>query len=80
MTEKYQTGRFPVQEFNEVKRLNPFWSDFICFAEVIKSRNFLSIRTIKKYFVQLVDKNDFAKSEKGQIIKNLIRLSREANK
>ena len=70
------TGKFPFQEFNETKRKNPFWSDYICFAETVKDRKFLSVRTIKKYFDILVDKNGYAKSEKHQVLEHLIKLSK----
>ena len=70
-----QTGKFPLQEFNETRRLNPFWSDYICFAETIKNRKLLSGRTIKKYFEKLVDKYDYEKSEKHQVLRHLINLS-----
>jgi len=70
-----QTGKFPIKEFEETKRLNPCWSDHTCFAETVWDRKFLSEKTIKKYFHILVDKNEYAEDEKSEVIKYLIALS-----
>ena len=70
-----QTGKFPTKEFEETKRLNPYWSDHTCFAETVWNRRFLSSKTIKKYFDILVDKDEYAQDEKSQVIKHLIGLS-----
>lgn len=69
-------SKFPLQEFNETKRLNPYWSDYICFAEIVIRRKNLHARTIKRYFEQLVDKEDYAKPDKRQILNFLISSSR----
>ena len=70
-----KTGNFPMVEFQETKRMNPLWSDYICFAETIKSRQNLSSKTIKKYFNVCVDKDDYTKSEKSAVLQHLINLS-----
>ncbi|MGD0576506.1 MAG: hypothetical protein ABSA74_00310 [Candidatus Staskawiczbacteria bacterium] len=75
-----QTANFPINEFNETKRLNPRWSDYICFAETIKGRKSLSTKTIKRYFDICVDKEDYAKSEKPAVLKYLIDLSEGVSK
>lgn len=72
-------ARFPIKEFEESKRLNIFWSDYICFAEIVRGRNNLSKRTIRKSFDQLVDKSNYSKEDKAQIINFLFQLSKNTS-
>ena len=52
--------------FDDTK-MNPFWSSYICFAESIKHRNFTS-RIITKWFNRLVEKDDYFRADKQQIL------------
>ena len=61
------------RRFNNITRLNPYWSSYICFTEAIKEQCF-SKRTITNYFNKLVEKDDYDKVDKKQIIKHLISL------
>ena len=70
-----KTNRFAEQEFITTMCLNPYWSSFICFAETIWEKNGLSKRTINKAFKKLVDKNDYSKRDRSQILKQLFLLS-----
>jgi len=70
-----KTGKFPTIEFQEISRLNPAWSSWICFCEAIKRRGNLSKRTVKKYFEKLVEKEDYAVSEKRQLIDYLYSIA-----
>ena len=63
---------FPVIEYENIKKLNPYWSDFTCFAETVKDKPQLHPRTIRKYFNKLVDKDDYAQEDKNEIMKFLI--------
>ena len=62
------------RRFNNVAEKNPVWSSYICFAEAIKGRGF-SKQTIHRWFQKLVDKNDYARSEKKAILAHLDGLS-----
>ena len=62
------------RRFNNVAEKNPSWSSYICFAEAIREQGF-SRQTIHRWFQKLVDKNDYAKSEKKEILANLEGLS-----
>ncbi len=62
------------RRFNNISKKNPYWSSYLCFAETIKNRDF-SLRTIKKHFNQLVEKDDYSKKEKKEIINYLYQLS-----
>jgi hypothetical protein len=53
--------------FNKVRERNPYWSDYICFAEAVRGKKF-SWKTIVRHFNSLVDRNDYAKSEKKDIL------------
>jgi hypothetical protein len=61
--------------FNKIRNENPFWSDYTCFAEAVHGRKF-SRKTIIRNFNSLVDKEDYAKSEKKEIIEHLTELSK----
>jgi hypothetical protein len=61
--------------FNRIRSENPYWSDYICFAEAVRGRRF-SRKTIIRNFNSLVDKEDYAKSEKKEIIDFLVELSK----
>ena len=71
-----QTTNFPVAEFENTKRMNPCWSTWTCFAEIIKGRSGISKRIITRYFDRLIDKDDYAKSEKSQLINYLEELKK----
>ena len=62
------------RKFNNIAEKNPNKSSYICFAEAIKGQNF-SKQTIHRWFQKLVDKNDYAKSEKKEILAQLEKIS-----
>jgi hypothetical protein len=70
-----KNARFPIYEFNEIQRLNPYWSSWICFTEVIWKRNNLSKRIINRYFDKLVEKDDYAKKDRKSLLSQLYALS-----
>jgi hypothetical protein len=61
--------------FDKVRESNPLWSDYICFAEAVRGKKF-SRKTIFGHFNSLVDKSDYAKSEKKDILRFLAELSK----
>jgi predicted RNA-binding protein YlxR (DUF448 family) len=61
--------------FNKIKERNPLWSDYICFSEAVRGKKF-SRKTIARHFNSLVDKGDYAKSEKKEILRFLVELSK----
>jgi len=61
--------------FKRIRAENPYWSSLLCFAEAIRGRNF-SRRTILRNFNALVDKEDYAKKEKKEIVEFLTGLSK----
>lgn len=60
--------------FTNIRNKNPYWSDYICFAEAIKSRGFTR-PIISRHFSKLVDQDDYDKKDKNQIIQFLVSLS-----
>ena len=62
------------RRFNNISQLNPYWSSYVCFTEAVKDQNF-SQRIISKYFNTLVEKDDYNKRDKKELIKNLLSLS-----
>lgn len=58
---------------NTVKR-NPYWSSYTCFAEALAGQKF-SKQTLHRWFQKLVDKDDYARQEKREILKHLIALT-----
>lgn len=65
--------------FNKIKKENPYWSDYLCFAETVKGRKF-SRQTIIRYFNRLVDKDEYARGDKKSLLKELLKLSQEDRK
>jgi len=68
---------FPSQLFYDTQRLNPHWSSFICFGEVIENKKYLHRPTITKWFNKLVDKDDYSKNDKGEVLGFLFGLVKE---
>lgn len=66
-----KNARFPIYKVKEIQRLNPCWSSYVCFCEALSNTTNISVRTLKKYFDLLIDKDDYSKSDKGQIVKYL---------
>ncbi len=60
--------------FEKIKRKNPYWSGYTCFALAISGKGF-SKRTISRYFNKLVDKGDYSREEKKEVLEGLFRLS-----
>ena len=70
------SARFPIYKFDSIKKENPYWSSYICFAEAIKESKNITTRTLKKYFNILVDKDDYCETEKNGIIEHLKSLKK----
>lgn len=60
--------------FNQVSAKYPLWSSYICFAEAITSQRF-SRSIIHRWFQKLVDKDDYARSEKRAVLEHLENLT-----
>lgn len=60
--------------FNNIEVKHPFWSSYICFAQAVTGMGF-SRPVIYKWFRELVDKNDYAKSDERKLIDHLDGLS-----
>jgi hypothetical protein len=61
--------------FNKIRSENPYWSDYTCFAEAVRGRKF-SKKTIIRNFNSLVDKENYEKNEKREIIEHLVEISK----
>jgi len=61
--------------FINTKQLNPYWSDFTCFTETIKHKDF-GHRVLSRWFNILVDEEDYYKGDRREILSFL----RELNK
>lgn len=62
------------RRFNAIKEKNPGWADHICFSEAIRGKKF-KVQTISRNFHKIVDKDDFSRREKKQILEHLFSLS-----
>ena len=62
--------------FNKIRSENPFWSDYTCFAVAICGRRFPR-KTIIRNFNSLVDREEYARSEKREIVGYLAELSKK---
>ena len=64
------------RRFEYIQKRNPYWSSFTCFANTIRGQKFSEDR-IRRYFNELVDKEDYAKNEKGQILNYLYEITKD---
>lgn len=62
------------RRFKNIAEKNPLWSSYICFAEAIKGQRFTK-PMISMWFSKLVEKDDYLKSDKCQLLKQLEILS-----
>lgn len=65
------------RKFNEISQKNLRWSSWTCFVNAIKGQKF-NKRTVREWFEKLVNKNDFDKDEKKQLLKYLSKISNTA--
>lgn len=65
------------RRFKNIAERNPYWSSHTCFAEAVKQHGF-SRQTIHRWFLKLVEKDDYSKSDKKAILSDLEGLSKQA--
>ena len=63
------------RRYNNIAQKHTGWSSYICFAKAVTEQNF-SRRAIQQWFNKLVDKSDYCKSDKAQILKHLESLTK----
>ncbi|MDD5552070.1 MAG: hypothetical protein PHI88_02870 [Candidatus Pacebacteria bacterium] len=63
------------RRFNNIADKNPFWSSYICFSKAIDGQKF-SKQIISRYFNKLVSKEDYNRSDKREILRQLFELSK----
>jgi hypothetical protein len=64
------------RRFKKIEKKNPYWSSYECFWNSVRGQGF-GKKMISIWFNELVNKDDYAKSEKKQIITQLIECSNE---
>jgi hypothetical protein len=62
------------RRFVNISETNQQWSSYYCFYEAIKDQEF-SKEIIQRWFQKLVNKDDYARNEKRNIVAYLIGLS-----
>ena len=62
------------RRFNNTAEKKPFWSSFICFAEAVKGQRFTP-SILHRWFQKLVQKDDYAQSDKRALLRHLDVLS-----
>ena len=62
------------RRFKNIAEKNHLWSSYICFAEAIKGQKFTK-PMISMWFSKLVEKDDYSKNDKSQLLKQLGNLS-----
>ena len=64
--------RTPLKErFNEEAEKHPRWSSYAIFAEVIRKHKYPA-REVKREFSRLVDKSDYSRHDKKDILQYLL--------
>jgi len=64
------------RRFKNIEKGNPFWSSYICFAEAVSGQKF-SKQTIHRWFLKLVDNDDYDKKDKRALLSHLRDLSND---
>lgn len=64
------------RRFKNIQEKNPYWSSLICFMEAIRGQRF-SKDTLYRYFNKLVDKDDYQKEQRKDILKNILEANKE---
>ncbi len=59
------------RRFNRVESKNQHWNSYLCFTEAIRGQNF-NEQAIRRWFHQLVNKEDYFIKEKTAIIQFLL--------
>lgn len=62
------------RRFADIAERKPTASSYACFAEAVKGQGF-SRQTIHRWFQKLVDKDDYARDEKKELLAHLEQLS-----
>ncbi|MFZ2975907.1 MAG: hypothetical protein WA055_04770 [Candidatus Moraniibacteriota bacterium] len=58
------------RRYENITKKNPIQSSYVSFVEAIKGQGFC-YKQIKKWFSELVDEEDYARREKGAILRSL---------
>ena len=58
------------RRFDKISNQNPMWSSYICFTQAIAKQNFAK-KTIYFWFSRLVEKSDYGRKEKLEILQEL---------
>ncbi len=64
------------RRFNNIQEKKQGWSTYLCFAEAVKGQKF-SREALHRWFNKLVDKDDYAASDKKNILTNLESLTND---
>lgn len=62
------------RRFINIADKHHFWSSYTCFAEAVKGQKFSS-QIIHRWFQKLVDKDDYARSDKKAVLAHLENLT-----
>lgn len=70
MSNKCYNGNMKSLEarFREIEIKNPLWSTFVVFVAAVNGQNFAP-KIISKWFLKLVDKDDYNQEEKKALMK-----------
>lgn len=55
------------KRFQMISKKNPYWSTNSCFVETVRGQNF-SEQTVCRWFNKLVEKDDYDKKDKKQVL------------
>ena len=60
--------------FDQTRKWNPYYSDYVCFAETVRYRKF-NKRTIRYWFDKLVDPWEYDAKEKEGLVNHMVFLT-----
>lgn len=62
------------RRFNSIKEKKDGWSSYLCFAEAVAGQRFSS-EAVRRWFNKLVNKDDYAESDKRMVLAHLQSLT-----
>lgn len=65
---------FALAEFSKIKKENPYWSSYTCFAAAVENKK-LSAKIIRKAFLENVNKDDYSKETQKAVLRGLYGLT-----
>lgn len=62
--------------FNQIRKQNPYWADYVCLVEAVRGREFTR-RRLYENFIKLVSPDDYNPKDTNRLIAYLHKVTKE---